>query len=318
VTSNEPVLVLRAVVARALAGADLMLGRGSHVVLGRPEEGGAELVPLVTGLASPQSGVVRVGGRDPHRSAATRRTIGALLADESLPNARSVSALLELVLSGRADARPLLVAAGLGSHGERSPGSLHGDERRALALALALAVPDAVLLALYEPLATPLDRDWVLGRIGEAAERCCVLCVTASVRDASLLAPAALLLENGRFTRRPAMPLAAELTPGKSPELVVHASDARRLATRLGAHPAVRSVRWDETLAPDQLVVQGDDLEALALAVARAAADERIVIAALSPALPSIEAAHAATAALARAAYDNAYRAATAYGAPKA
>jgi ABC-type taurine transport system ATPase subunit len=315
--SDVPLLRLQAVVASPLAGADIALGQGCHVVLGRPADGTAELMSLCAGVLRARRGRVLVNGKEPHRSPGTRLRIGALLAEEDLPPAPTARAALDWALGGRASARALLDEAGTSSLGERPTRSLAADERRAIALLLALGLPDAALLALYEPLATPLPRPWVLERLAAIAPHACVLCTTSSVRDASMLAESALLLEGGRFSRRPGLPLPIELAPGAAPELVVHASDARRLAVRLADDPAVSAARWDERQGQHQLVVQGPQLDALALAVARAAAREGVSVSALTPRLPALEAAHHATWALARAAYDSAYRAALQAGAPR-
>jgi len=315
--TDTPLLRLQAVVAPPLAGADVALGPGCHVVLGRPADGTAELVSLCAGMLRPRHGRVLVTGKEPHDSPSARLRIGALLAEEQLPPAPTVGAALDWALGGRASARALLDEAGVSSFGERPARSLGAEDRRAVALLLALGLPELSLLALYEPLATPLPRPWVLDRLATLAAHACVLCATSSVRDASLLAQSALLLEGGRFSRRPGSPLSVELAPGSTPELVVHASNARRLAVRLADDPEVISAHWDERQGHHQLVVQGERLDALALAVARAAAREGVSVSALTPRLPGLEAAHYATWALARAAYDSAYRAAQQAGAPR-
>src|SRR5262245_18110112 len=50
--------------------------------------------------------------------------------------------------------------------------------------------------------------------------------------------------------------------------------DARRLAAALARDPAVRGLRWDDTSAPDTVLVFGGDGEELASAVARVLAEE--------------------------------------------
>lgn len=305
-------VALEAVHGAALHGVQAVFAAGLQLIVGTPADGSPELVELLAGLHTPRRGSVRVDGGDPYRDPSTRRRIGALLAVEQLPAGRTVEQTVAHVLALRGDASGspahVLEGCGLSAWGSRRTDTLSPLERRALALAVALALPQPALLALFEPLAAGVERARVLAAIaGHVELGACVVCVTGSARDAAEMSGSAWLLERGVFTRRPTAPLARELAPGVAPDLVVRTSDARRLAARVALDAAVSGVEWDDRAAPNELRVRGDDPDALALAVMRAAHDEGLHIEALAPTLPALELVRAASAGLMRGAYDAAY-----------
>jgi ABC-type multidrug transport system ATPase subunit len=309
-------LELHGVSAPPLVGVSLHLSGGSWVVLGGPDDGTAALVALVTGMLAPRIGRVLVGGADPRRSPATRRRIGSLLeAEELLPGrlARdAVRAALELHDSPT-PVEPALAALGLERWAERRVWELGARERRALALAVALAVPSPLLLALHEPLAMTagIDRRRVISMLSTLSEAGSpVICTTASSRDALELGGKILVLHRGRIVRELTDATLGELVPGSVAELVVRTSGPRELAAALVDDPSVVAVHWSERDAPGQLVVRGAELDALALVVTRAARARGIRVDAIAQSLPTVHEVRAAAAGLARAAYDEAYRAA--------
>ncbi len=307
-------IVLAAAHGRALHGLDAAFAPGLHLVVGAPADGSAELVELLAGVCAPRRGSVRVDGADVYRDPASRRRIGALLAVERLPGGDTVKRVVARVLALRGaaggSATHVLEACGLAAWSSRRTGTLSPLERRAIALALALSVEDPRLLALFEPLAAGVERARVLASIREHVTRgACVVCVTGSARDAAEMSGTVWLLERGTFTRRPQPPLARDLAPGIVPDLIVRTSDPRRLGARIAIDAAISGVDWDERVAPNELRVRGVDPDAVALAVMRAAHEGDIHIDAITQTLPALELVQAATAGLARGAYDAAYRA---------
>jgi ABC-type multidrug transport system ATPase subunit len=307
-------LVLSGVFAPPLNGATVTLGPGLHVVLGTELDGTREIVALVAGLSAPRRGSVRISEKDPRSAPALRRRTGSLLAEESLPPRATVSGALALALRARNDAKKpaqVLEESGLSPWSERRADSLSAAERRRLALALALSLPEPTLLALYEPLAAAgSERERVAELLAErATSGTCVLAVTASPRDASDLGGSVLLLERGRFVRRPEQPLALHLAPGTVPEIRVRSSEARGLAAELAKDAAVtRLIRTEESRS--ELLVGGPDAELVALAIARASQRAGAPVLALQSVLPALEVVRAASDGLTRAAYEAAQRAA--------
>jgi ABC-2 type transport system ATP-binding protein len=307
-------VALAGVFSPPLNGTSIELDAGLHVVLGTELDGTAELVALVAGVAAPRRGRVSVAGQDPRSTPALRRRIGALLATEELPPGTTVSAALGLSLRARADRRgadELLASAGLPKWGPRRTDSLSTTDRRRIALALALSITDRAVLALHEPLvAAASERARVREQIAErAAAGACVLATTASPRDADDLGGTLLLLERGRFVRRPGEPLATELSPGTPPVLRVRTADPRRLAAELAGDPAL--TRLEYSAGPEsELCVHGPDPDALALAVARAARRAQVPVLGIACVLPRLEIVRAASEGLTRAALESAQRAA--------
>jgi len=306
-------LELTLVSAPPLVGVSQRFEPGTHVVLGTPEDGIAALVALVSGITAPKSGRVRVADQDPRRAPAIRKRIGALLeAEERMPG-RSVRDGVDRALRhhGGGDGAQALAALGIDRWATRPARELSARERRSVALAVALAVPSPALIALHEPLADVpgVERASVLDALGErAAAGAVVLCTTASVRDALELGGSLSVAVRGRLVRQLAISAASELAPRAGTELLVHAEPMRPLIAALAADAATLSVRWSDREAPHQLAVSGAGLEQTATAVLRAARASGVRIRALAPALPGVHEVRAASVAIARAAYDEAYR----------
>lgn len=307
-------LELEGVFAGALQGATLAIPAGLTVVLATPADGGSDL-PLVSGgLLVPRRGTVRIGGLDPARSPEVRARLGLVLAEESPFAAPSLLEAVRqmLALRGQAsDPRVLLDRHGLGAVSGVSPEKAGAQARRHLAWALALELAEPHALVVHEPLSLgPLasrerTRTELLARAESGVP---VLVVTASPRDASELGGSLVLLDRGRFVRRPGPPLATELVPGANATLWLHTPAARALAGALVGDPAVASLEWDE----GEIRVRGADVDSLSLAVLRHARALNTPLSSIGMALPALEEVRAATAGLWRAAYDAAFRTATA------
>ena len=309
-------LELRAVVAPPLNGAELQFGPGLHVVLGSEADGAAMLAPLAAGMIAPQRGTLRVAGLDPRRSPDIRRRIGALCAAEELYPARTVALAVGAGLDARnvrTDPQSALGGLGLGAWAARALDSLSDDERRSVGLALALNVPDLELLVLHEPLSRlpGVDRNALGERLAAIlAREACVVCTTASARDAVELGGSLVVLDRGRFVRRLAETLPDRLAPGSPSELVVRNSAPAQLAAELANESAVTGIEWDQQARPEELSARGAELGELALSVARAAERAKVPIEALVPRLPDLDVVRAASAGLTRAAWEQAERAA--------
>ncbi|HYP90900.1 MAG TPA: hypothetical protein VEQ59_22190, partial [Polyangiaceae bacterium] len=163
---------LRAAAFGALRGADLELEPGRYVVLSNERDPLRDLVSLLAGREAPRSGSVLLDGMAPSAAPSARRKIAALLADESLPPARTVADSLGQALAARGDRtaeKParLLADAGLTHLLTLAPATLGQRELRSIALALALSHDAAELLALHEPLATHVPAAFVLARLDE-------------------------------------------------------------------------------------------------------------------------------------------------------
>jgi energy-coupling factor transporter ATP-binding protein EcfA2 len=245
---------------------------GTHAVMAEPEAGGVELVALAAGILSPSRGRVTFDGDDPHRTPALRRRTGSLLADEpllgeGLVKEAALSVLRARRASGSAD--DVLGPWDLLGFADRRVSSLSARERRAVALVLALAVTDARVLSLYEPLRVGLDSGQVLARLSEHAARgAVVLAVTASAEDAARLSSKPLVLDAGRIVGE----LAAPGVPLVPITLWVGTSGPRELSLALRAEPSIARVTWQEGSDSEEVGVFGEDPTAVALAVLRAAA----------------------------------------------
>jgi ABC-2 type transport system ATP-binding protein len=272
------------------------------VVLGAEADGTSTLLALAAGAVPPAQGRVLLDGSAVNRSAALRRQVASLLAEEALPPARSIRAALELALRARNDARSphiVLDAAGLAPFADRRPQTLTRRETRTVALALALSHPRPLLIALHEPLALvgALSEAFILEAITRFAGAI-VLCSASRVEDAARLGRVAGKLESGQW-------LGAEqaLAPLASITLRVRTPEPRRLAARLAEAPDISAVEWS---GGQELLVRGNELERVAHSVIANARAEAIRIDALKQAAPSLEELAAARAGLAQAAFERA------------
>ncbi|MEO7033037.1 MAG: hypothetical protein ABI548_04290 [Polyangiaceae bacterium] len=271
---------------------------GTHVVLGSERDGTHTLVQLAAGVAPPSAGHVQLNGVAPFTSAATRRAVGSLCANEALPHARTVSAALALALRARADARSVtsvLGAAGLTRLAARRTSELTARETRAIALALALSHPKPHLLALHEPLSLVdlVREEFILEALSAAADSGVIVLASASgLEDASRLGGEAHALDRGIW-----LDSAHARLPALRATLRVQTPDPRRLAARLSEVPDIQGVSW---AGASELLVHGSNLERLAHSVVSNARAEAIQISALRQELPALDALSAARASMAR------------------
>ncbi len=317
-------LTLQAASSKPLTRVSAALDAGMHAIVGSPLDGTSVLIELLSGLRAPTHGRIQLRGTDPYRNPETRSHIGAVLANDPLPMAGNLESCVRRLLTARSDRRSageLLEEFGLSHWAARPMHSLSGAERRAVAAALSLSLPEPWLLAFHEPTADleGMSGDFVLQRLRELAQAgTCVVCTTASLSTAAQITKAPWLLEYGRLRESPGPPLLPNLTPGAPLRLSIITQDARPLCEQLSGNPAVLNLEYNAELSPREVVVQGRDFEQLALAVMRAIVHSGISVHAIEPRYPALDQVHAAHAGLARAAYENAYLSAKQYPVPQA
>lgn len=262
----------------ALYELTVMIEPGLHLFVGGPADGAALLCDVIAGRIRPRIGAVSVAGRDPAVSPKARRRIGALLAAPALPGLGTVEATARrLGIDPEA-----LAAIGVSALGPRPVRSLTPPEARAVELAFALGCPEPVAVVLYEPFAAPVDVDAVRARIAALATTAAVIVATSDVAEVEGMAPRLHVLDGGRLISEP-IGWPREAVPELSVWLAT-AADARRLAGRLAADPAVEGVSWQG----DRVRLSASSLAAAGRAVAGAA--EGTAVVALKPRLPSHDA----------------------------
>jgi ABC-2 type transport system ATP-binding protein len=199
-------------------------------VLGPNGAGKTTTVECIAGLRTPDSGRLRVLGRDP-ADPELRRLVGVQLQDAALPDRLRVTEALELYgafYREPEDAEALIEALGLAKVRDSAFGRLSGGERQRLSIALALIGRPRI--AILDELTTGLDPQarratWALiedirargvtillvTHFMEEAERLCDrVAVIDRGRVAALDAPAALgakLQREQRLRFRPSAPV---------------------------------------------------------------------------------------------------------------
>jgi ABC-2 type transport system ATP-binding protein len=317
-TATPPLVMLHRAVPRQarafnLPPLDFWLGPGLHAIVGAPSDGTVAIAKLVGGIEPPTYGRVDVAGRAPSRHPDLRARIGVLLETPMLPTARRVADLLHRVdkLRGDTAATGALGVFGLAHWADRRLRDLPIRDLRAVELLLALSTRDPLALVLTEPGAdmAPLDRPTLRATLSHAADRgACVIVATASMEDAVELCRTIHVLERGNIVRWVPVEEAGALAPGRSVALRVEVDLPRLLVATLADDPAVIGIDWDQQDHRSILSVRGEDLDRLALAVARAASSAGASVRSIAPVAPGLDEVRAAASGLALAAYHAAYR----------
>ena len=260
---------------------------GVYVLLGDELAPLSQLLELTLGHSPPQRGEVRVAGAEPWRDPAIRRRIGSLLWQEELPEAKSVLASVQLLLELHGEKGELVADAlrqlGLQDLTQRHPHALNSDERRGVALAVALSLQQPLLLALAAPLSVRcVDRHATLTQLRAQRKQAVVLIATMDPTEAARIDGLCLLFSAGRIVRRVAHPGAQ---PGTMASLSVTSADSARLARLLAGEPAV--VRLEAPLEGETVVVHGRDLCSLSRTLLRLAHEQDIDLLSLSQRVPS-------------------------------
>ncbi len=245
-------------------GLDLELGAGVYHILGTPKDGSVAFWEVVTGRIKPNAGTVRLNGRDPARRAELRRRIAALGPQVELPPARTVTAVIGLVARAwtggpntgagnrkgiREQAAAVLESFGLTALGQRNPAALSPGEWRSVELAIALSVPQPLLVALYEPFVDTalVNRVVVKRRIRElAASGSCVIVCSSTSHEVDSTADGVYLLRRGQLATRD---VTCDQRDGAVGEIVLWLDPKDRHATRcllaaLTERLEIDGVRW--------------------------------------------------------------------------
>jgi ABC-2 type transport system ATP-binding protein len=299
---------------------DFWLGPGLHALVGAPSDGTMAIAPLVGGLEPPAQGEVVIDGRAPSQRPDLRARIGVTLETPLLPPTSRVRNLLERIdaLRGGGDSLAALESFGLGHWAHRRGAELSLRDRRALELIIALGTRNPIALALTEPGAdtSPIDRQRLRAQLADHADRgACVMVITASMGDAAELCRTIHVLERGNIARWVPADEAGALSPGRSVALRVEVDLPRLLVATLADDPAVVGIDWDQQDHRSTISIRGDDLDRLALAIARASSCAGASIRSIAPVAPGLDEVRAAASGLALAAYHAAYRS---YGQPAA
>jgi ABC-2 type transport system ATP-binding protein len=315
--SQSPIVWIEGAVAADTAkradhrAVNVALYAGLQAIVGTPADGMLDIATLVSGITPRRTGVVKVLDRDPARDPSLRGRIGATFAEPQLPSFARVIDLFALRPPGGASGTDMLARFGLGHWPGRRGSSLSRRELRALELVLALSVPSPIAIVLTEPTVdmSDIDREAVTRALAASADAgACVVVVTSSVSDAIEIAPLIHLIEAGRLVRSVRADETGALVPGRGVTLKIEADLPRLLAASLADDPAVTGIDWDQA-QKSILLARGENVDELALAVARAAVSSGATVRSISPIAPGLDEVRAATAGLASAAYQAAFQA---------
>ena len=305
-------LLLERVWSAPLKDVSLRSSRGLSVVVGAQADGSGELVALCAGTRAPRRGRVALGGLGPSSSPTCRRGIASLLSNEPGGGDGDVRGWLLGLAPLIGIELPAVLAWSPVAPG-RALASLSGAERRELALAVALAHPEPALVVLHEPLTACAtgQKERVLARLAELGKERPVLVTTASIETARRLGGTTYLLDRGLCSAKPEGAWPGSMTPGADAWLAVEADAPRGLVSALAQHPDVQELLYDERRG-GRVFLRGQDLERLAVAVARAAVSAGVEIRLLRAPAEDLDAARGAASGAIDAA--DAYRAARARG----
>lgn len=201
-----------------LFGVNLTLTTGEIVIMKGPSGSGkTTLLTLMGGLRSPQSGSLKVFGRELYRAnkqklILTRRNIGYIFQAHNLLNSltarQNVQMSLELHPFSEKEARKrsveMLQAVGLGDHINYYPAQLSGGQKQRVAIARALASHPKMVLA-DEPTAA-LDsksgRDVVEIMQRLAKEQGCTILIVTHDNRILDVAKRIIHMEDGRLNEQ--------------------------------------------------------------------------------------------------------------------
>ncbi len=139
--------------AFALRHVSFLLSPGEiFVVLGPSGAGKSVLLETIAGFHRPDSGAIRIGGREVTAAAPEARRVGFMVQDYALfPHLTAAQNVQFACRNDPARVRALLARLGLAGLAGRRPATLSGGEKQRVALARALAM-DPTLFLFDEPL----------------------------------------------------------------------------------------------------------------------------------------------------------------------
>jgi ABC-2 type transport system ATP-binding protein len=285
----------------ALDGLDLDVPVGSVFgLLGPNGAGKTTAIRILTALAQPTAGSVRLFGEDAGEVVRAAR-VGYLPQDPRFYGWMHGRELLDLVaaLHGVAEAgRPERVAtalreAGLADAADRAIGSYSGGMRQRLGIAQAL-LHDPDLLVLDEPVSSldPAGRRDVLRVVAGLRGRVTVLLSTHVLSDVERVCDRVAILDRGRL-----------VTEGElEPLLVAHAMPTFRLEPEpgqaatvasleqaLAAQPWVRSIERPAGEGETDVLLVGTDDSTAGLPLLRLVAESGVALASFAHVRPTLE-----------------------------
>ncbi len=252
-----------------------------HALLGPSGSGKTTILRVIAGFLAPDSGTVRVAGRDMAAVPAERRDIGVVFQNYALfPHLNVFQNVAFGLRMRKVDATELrervndvLTLVRMAGYERRKPEELSGGQQQRIALARALVIRPQVLL-LDEPLSA-LDRK-VRGEVREELRRIqaetgvTAIIVTHDQEEALSLSHQMLVLESGRVRqtgtpdevyRRPVDAFVADFVGSSNAVPVLVESRGAEAAVRLGGQtlsmPGPASITGAAQLLvrPEELIV---------------------------------------------------------------
>jgi ABC-2 type transport system ATP-binding protein len=265
-------------------------------LLGPNGAGKTTLLRMITGLAAPSQGSVRVLGCDPRQDLDVHRRIGVMSEHESTYDLLSGRQLVELAarLRGVGDvrvaARAAIGGAGMAAAAERRISTYSRGMRQRIKLAAAL-VHDPELLILDEPLtgADPRHRadfQELLHRLSEQGRT--ILVSSHILEEIEALADRVLLVVNGRLAAEGDHHAIRAALDERPYHVRVVCSDPRRLAAGLVGLEAIDSVQVG-TDGEGDIVLLSRNVAAVQRALPRLASDLSIRLLRVEPLDDSLE-----------------------------
>ena len=253
---------------RALNDIDLELGPGVHGLLGPNGSGKSTLIKLFAGQLKPDTGEVRLNGRDPLADAGALRRLGLCPEQdhfyEDLTGREFVTALTRLhgidAVTARRLADNAIERVGMGPRAGVTLGTMSRGMRQRIKVAQALA-HDADVLLLDEPLngADPVARADLVSLIRALGdEGRCVVVSSHVLHEVEAMTHDVVLIRYGRMRAEGDILRLRELMKDRPYRIRIETADARRLATALWALPHVRAIELISSTTIDLTTTQLD------------------------------------------------------------
>lgn len=274
-----------------LRGAQARLEPGMHVFWGTRSDGAADLICALSGAERLRRGKVTLDGVVVGKSPAARRSVASLLAEEPVLGTASVASLATqaLQLAGETTTAELALAlVGAEDLATRSHATLSQDQRRWVALGIALARTSAKVLALQDPQwACPASKvDRVFTALQQAADTRVVVVATADAEVASRLGGVHYLMRAGVIagTATSARALAAWALDGV--EVCLQTVAPAQVCALLSQSEEVTAALFDARSG--EVSLRGRSLEALCEEITRVFHNNRLELRALTTKAPAL------------------------------
>lgn len=291
-----------------LANVNLQAERGVLAVLGAYKDGTGLLLDLIDGTTTPSAGKVVVLGSSPEK---VRARVARVSLEAPLPEALCVEEVCELAADLRGEPRraasEVLGKLGIANLANRRVRTLSLEERRTVALAIALSSTKVEVLLVEEPLAAldPVAPRQVVEALRARGAEASVIVTTASARDATRIADRLGVLTAGVYTPMGREDAHMGLGKEAASMRVVVAPSAQKpgvasLVAALSGDPAVVRVETSSFAASaggTLVSAWGPSLPLLSKAVTRAIAGARVEVELVEPSTLPLDALRAAMAA---------------------